>query len=57
MKNVGDSYEVQFIKQILLHPRDRLARATKDAQTDGDVKFIKQVPAHPRDRLREKQRP
>ena len=54
---MGDSYEVQFIKQIPLHPRDRLARATKDEQTDGDVKFIKQVPAHPRDRLREKQRP
>ena len=36
-----------------MHPRDRLARATKNAQGD-DVKFIKQVPAHPRERLRRK---
>ena len=28
-----------------MHPRDRLARATKNAQGDDDVKFIKQVPA------------
>ena len=52
MKNVGDSYDVQFIKQVPMHPRDRLARVTKNAQGDYDVKFIKQVPAHPRDRLR-----
>ena len=31
---------------VPVHPRDRLARATKD-----DVIFIKQVPVHPRDRL------
>ena len=49
MKNAVDSYEVQFIKQVPLHPRHRLARATKDAQGDDDVKFIKQVPAQPRD--------
>ena len=36
-----------------MHPRDRLARATKNAQGD-DVKFIKHVPAHPRERLRRK---
>ena len=37
-----------------VHPRDRLAKATKD-----DVAFLKQVPVHPRDRLRRKtkQRP
>ena len=37
-----------------MHPRDRLASATKNAQGDDAVKFIKQVPAHPRDRLRRK---
>ena len=36
-----------------MHPRDRLARATKNAQGD-DVKFIKHVPAHPREMLRRK---
>ena len=52
MKNVGDSYDVQFIKQIPLHPRDGLVRATKNAQRDDDDKeFIKQVPVHLRDRL------
>ena len=50
MKNVGDSYDVQFIKQILVHPKDRLARATKKAQCN-DFEFVKQVPVYPRDRL------
>ena len=50
IKNVGDSYDGQFIKQVSMHPRDRLARATKNAQRDDDdVEFIKQVPIHPRD--------
>ena len=52
MKNVGDSYDVQFIKQAPTHPRDRLARVTKNAQRDDDdIEFIKQVPMHTRDRL------
>ena len=35
-----------------MHPRDRLVRATKNAQRDDDdIEFIKQVPMHPRDRL------
>ena len=52
MKNVGDSYDVQFIKQVPMHPRDRLERGTKNAhRDDDDVEFIKQVPMHPRDRL------
>ena len=45
MKNVGDTYDVQFIKQVPVHPRDRLARATKKAENDG-VQFLKQVPMH-----------
>ena len=52
MKNVGDSYDVQFKKQVPLHPRDRLATPTKNAQGDDDDKeFIIQVPMHLRDRL------
>ena len=40
------------MKQVHIHPRDRLARATKNAQrNDDDIEFIKQVPMHPRDRL------
>ena len=54
MKNVGDSYDIQFTKQVPMHLRDRLARATKNAQGDYDVKFIKKVPAHSRDRLERK---
>ena len=51
MENVGDSCDVQFIKQVPIHSRDRLERATKYAQKgDDDVEFIKQVPMHPRDR-------
>ena len=55
MKNVGDSYDFQFIKQVPMHPRDRLARATKNGQRDDDDnRCIKQVSGHPRDRLRRK---
>ena len=50
MKNVGDSYDVQFIKQIPVHPKDRLGRAIKKAQYH-DFELVKQVPVHRRDRL------
>ena len=51
MKNVDDSYDVQFIKQVPMHPRNSLARVTKNAQRDDDnIDFIKQAPMHPRDR-------
>ena len=39
------------MKQVPVHPRDRLARKTKD-----DVKFVKQVPLHPRERLKRKRK-
>ena len=32
MKYVGDSYDIHFIKQVPMHPSDRLARATKNAR-------------------------
>ena len=40
---------MQFLKQVPMHPRDRLAGKIKNI--DNDVKFIKQVPSHPQDRL------
>ena len=36
MKNVGDSYDVQFIKQAPIHPRDRSRRKTKTLKHSGD---------------------
>ena len=42
-----DDDDIEFIKQVPMHRRDRLTRASKNAQGDEDVKFIKQVPAHP----------
>ena len=39
--------DVIFIKQVPVHPRDRLARATQKKQTN-EVTFMKQVPFHPR---------
>ena len=57
MKNLGDSYNLQFIKQVPMHPRGRLVRATKNSQGDDDVKFTKkQTPAHPTDRLKRKKK-
>ena len=55
MKNARDGYDVQYIKQVPVQPRDRLSRATKKAQSD-DVEFIKQVPIYPRDSLKGKTR-
>ena len=40
MKNAGNSYDVQFIKQVPIYPRDRLARRTKEAQSN-DAGFLK----------------
>ena len=43
--------DVVFLKKILVHPRDRLARKTRH-----EIKFVKQVPVHPRDKLARKMR-
>ena len=42
-----------FVKQVPLHPRDRLARA-KSKKNDDDVVFVKQLPINPRDRQKRK---
>ena len=38
------------IKQVPLHPRDRLARKVQNITSDNDITFIKQVSLHPHDR-------
>ena len=39
--------ELKVIKQVPLHPRDRLACKVKNITSDNDKTFIKQVPLHP----------
>ena len=43
--------DIDSLRQVPLHLRERLARATTKTQSDDDVKFIKQVPLHSRERL------
>ena len=45
--------DLQLIKKVPQHPRDRFAQILKD---NDKVEFIKQVPLHPRDRLAQKTR-
>ena len=45
-EKLAKKFDVQFIKKVPLHPRDRLAR-----KTQNEVKFIKKVPQHPCNRL------
>ena len=45
---------VEFIKQVHVHPRDRLAQNSKKISKkikDDEIEFIKQVAVHPHDRL------
>ena len=49
---LGENDKVEFIKQVSLHPRERLRRATKKLK---EVQFIKQVPTHPRNRIKRKE--
>ena len=51
--------DVTFIKQVPLHPRERMKRHRKvktEIITSEDVTFVKQVPLHPRDRLKRKRK-
>lgn len=50
--------DVMFVKQVPVHPRDRLKRKIKLEPYDGlakkkmsDVTFVKQVPLHPQKKL------
>ena len=61
-----DTNNVEFLKQIPVHPRNRLSRKIKkeiknenkilltSRHNKNDVEFIKQTPVHPRNRLRHK---
>ena len=50
--------DVEFIKQVPVHPRDRLAqnskKSSKKIKKDHEVEFIKQTPVHQRERLARK---
>ena len=46
-------YDVAFIKQTHVNPRDRLKKL---AAKEEEVRFIKQVPVLPRDRLKKKKK-
>ena len=55
----GKTEDVTFIKQVPLHPRERMKRRRKvktEITTPEDVTFVKQVPVHPRDRLKRKRK-
>ena len=47
----GKEEDVTFIRQKMLHSRDRLKRLT-NLRKKNEVKFIRIVPLHPRDRLK-----
>ena len=46
--------QLQFLKQVPMHPRDRLTQKIKII--NNDAKFNKQVPSQPQDRLAHKTR-
>ena len=51
--------DVTFIKQVPLHPRERMKRRKKvktEITSPEDVTFVKQVPVHPRDKLKRKRK-
>ena len=55
----GKTEDVTFIKQVPLHPRERMKRNRKvktEITTPEDIIFVKQVPVHPRDRLKRKRK-
>ena len=50
---LAEKDKVEFIKQVPLHPRERLKRATKN---QNEIRFIKQVLVHPRGRNKRKEK-
>ena len=49
-KNKNQSKDIEYIKKVSLHPRDRLKHKKKIKQ-ESEVQYIKPLPQHPRDRL------
>ena len=55
----GKTEDVTFIKQVPLHPRERMKRRRKvktEITTPEDITFVKQVSVHLRDRLKRKRK-
>ena len=61
LKKESGTNDIEFVKQVPLHPRERLIRKRKaelnnyselSKKSKSDITFIKQVPVHPRDRLK-----
>ena len=50
-KSKSRNNDITFIKQIPVHPQERLKKLNKSRKTD-EVKFIKQLPLYLRDRLK-----
>ena len=49
-KNKNQSKDIEYIKKVPLHPRDRLKHQKKIKQ-ESEVQYIKPLLQHPRDRL------
>ena len=50
-KSKSRNNDITFIKQIPVHPQERLKKLNKSRKTD-EVKFIKQLPLYLRNRLK-----
>ena len=49
-KNKNQSKDIEYIKNVPLHPQERLKRKKKTKQ-EPEVQDIKTLPQHPQDRL------
>ena len=65
LKETSGTKEVEFMKQVHLHPRERLKRKRKSElnnyselskKSKNDITFIRQVHLHPRERLKRKRK-
>ena len=61
LKEISGTKEAEFVKQVPLHPRERLKKPRKaelnnysqlSKKSKNDITFIRQVPMYPRNRLK-----
>ena len=50
MKNKSQSKDIEYIKNVPLHPRERL-KCKKRIKQESEIQYVKTVPQHPRDQL------
>ena len=50
---LAENDKAEFLKQVPLHPKERLKKARKQ---QNKVRFIKEVQVHPRGRIRRKEK-